>query len=133
MNAFTARIKKITEVRHWAEGFYPNPALSQSYEWVSMRVQLDSGVYFFTPMEHLLVYTSGLRVGDVAISHTIASLYYEKTPWWVLGETRITQNKDLGLTMHTTPYHPTIAVGETITVKATANGGKRLSRVKLVG
>ena len=98
-----------------------------------MRVQLDSGVYFFTPMEHLLVYTSGLRVGDVAISHTIASLYYEKTPWWTIGEKIVTQNKDLGLTMHTTPYLSTIAVGEVITVKATANGGKRLSRVKLVG
>ena len=132
MNVFTARISAITEVRHWAPEFYPNPALSQSYEWVSSRVKLDSGEYFFTPMKHLLVYTSGFRAGEIAISNCHASLYYQKTPWWVLGEKYVTQNKELGLTMHTTPYSPTIAVGDIITVKATANG-KKLSRVKLVG
>ena len=131
MNATTAKITKITEIRQSAEGFYPNPALSQSYEWISMRVQLDNGQFFFTPMEHLLLFTSGVRAGNVAVSNCHASLYYEKTQWWTLGETRITTNEDLNLTMNTTPYSPTIAVGDVITVKGTVNGQK-LSRVKLV-
>lgn len=133
MENYTGKVTKITEVRHVADEFqkYANPMMGALNEWVTMRVTLDNGLYFFTPMEHLLVQTCGVRGSEQSFASSHASLYYEGTTWWSVGEKQI-KTDDIGSITSCIPYAPTIKVGDLIDVRG-AIKGNRLSRVKLLG